>query len=131
MTRVVAGLLIRDGRLLLQQRPSDKPFPFLWETPGGKVEQHELEHLALARELFEELGITARNIGNSPVWTGLVTVGQEKVEMGFYVVGNWLGKLLPLERQGLGWFTFDEMLTLPLTPGNALIVPTIKDLLTT
>lgn len=55
--RVVAALIVRDGRVLICQRGEGKPFPLKWEFPGGKVEEGETLAGALARELKEELEI--------------------------------------------------------------------------
>jgi 8-oxo-dGTP diphosphatase len=54
---VVAGLLVRDGRVLISQRRADQSLPLQWEFPGGKVEAGEAPVAALARELREELGV--------------------------------------------------------------------------
>ncbi len=54
---VSAGLVFRDGRLLITQRHSDAHLGGLWEFPGGKREPHESFEQCLVRELFEELGI--------------------------------------------------------------------------
>ena len=56
---VVAALIWRQSRLLVCQRRSDDPFPGKWEFPGGKLEPGEEPRAALARELWEELGIRA------------------------------------------------------------------------
>ena len=51
------ALIDHDGRVLLAQRPEDKPMAGLWEFPGGKIEPDETPETALIRELDEELGI--------------------------------------------------------------------------
>ena len=56
---VVAALIELGGRLLVCQRRRDAAFALMWEFPGGKVEAGESLEVALARELREELGITA------------------------------------------------------------------------
>ncbi|MDB4963883.1 MAG: hydrolase [Myxococcales bacterium] len=57
---VVAGLIIGDDqRVLITQRRADQALPLQWELPGGKVEPGEDPVAALARELSEELGVTA------------------------------------------------------------------------
>lgn len=56
---VVAGVIERDGRVLVCRRAEDYPHPLKWEFPGGKVEEGETPAAALARELREELGTEA------------------------------------------------------------------------
>jgi len=54
---VAAGVLIREGRLLLARRPLGGHLGGLWEFPGGKREPgEEWEHCVL-REFMEELGV--------------------------------------------------------------------------
>ncbi len=57
VTNVAAGLVIREGRLLIAQRPSGSHLAGLWEFPGGKLEPGETWENCLSRELMEELGI--------------------------------------------------------------------------
>lgn len=52
-----AALVDADGRVLVQQRPADKPMGGLWEFPGGKIEPGETPEAALKRELREELAL--------------------------------------------------------------------------
>src|SRR6476661_3822940 len=54
---VVAGVVVRAGRVLISQRRADQALPLQWELPGGKVEPGEAPVAALARELREELAI--------------------------------------------------------------------------
>lgn len=57
---VVAGLLAREGKVLIGQRLQHDRHGLKWEFPGGKVEQGEGPKEALARELREELRIEAK-----------------------------------------------------------------------
>ncbi len=54
---VAAGLVFREGKLLLTQRYADAHLGGLWEFPGGKREPEETFEQCLHRELKEELGI--------------------------------------------------------------------------
>ncbi|HEY6376642.1 MAG TPA: (deoxy)nucleoside triphosphate pyrophosphohydrolase [Edaphobacter sp.] len=60
---VVAALILREGsggiEVLVCQRKPDQPMSLKWEFPGGKIEPGEGAEDALARELDEELGISA------------------------------------------------------------------------
>ena len=54
---VAAGLVFRNGKLLITQRYPEAHCGGLWEFPGGKRETGETFEACLARELKEELGI--------------------------------------------------------------------------
>jgi 8-oxo-dGTP diphosphatase len=60
---VVAALILRavdrELEVLICQRKPDQPMSLKWEFPGGKIEEGESPEDALARELNEELGISA------------------------------------------------------------------------
>jgi 8-oxo-dGTP diphosphatase len=57
---VSAGIIHRNGKILVGQRRKNDRHPFKWEFPGGKVEYGESPQQALVRELREELQIEAR-----------------------------------------------------------------------
>ena len=62
MQHVVAAVIVnRSQQVLLAKRPLDRHQGGLWEFPGGKVEHGEDARAALARELYEELGIVVRD----------------------------------------------------------------------
>jgi mutator protein MutT len=54
---VAAGLVFRQGQLLITQRNAESHLGGLWEFPGGKREADESFEQCLVRELREELGI--------------------------------------------------------------------------
>ncbi|MCU0772302.1 MAG: 8-oxo-dGTP diphosphatase MutT [Verrucomicrobia bacterium] len=57
LIEVAAGLIFRDGQLLIAQRYPGSHQGGLWEFPGGKREPGETFEAALVRELAEELGV--------------------------------------------------------------------------
>lgn len=126
IVEVVAGVLVRDRRIFLQQRPPTKDFGWLWESPGGKVEPGESHPKALRRELLEEVGVEVDlPVDQQPIWTGrfenLVTrADRAVVTVSLYFVGDrFSGEPAILDGQpGAGWFTAAEMLTLDLAPAN-------------
>ncbi|HZL43973.1 MAG TPA: (deoxy)nucleoside triphosphate pyrophosphohydrolase, partial [Verrucomicrobiae bacterium] len=57
---VSAGLVFRDGKVLITRRPAGAHLAGLWEFPGGKRRAGESFEACLCRELREELGIEVR-----------------------------------------------------------------------
>ena len=57
---MAAGLVFRQGKLLIAQRPPGAHLGGLWEFPGGKRQAGESFEQCLQRELAEELGIQAQ-----------------------------------------------------------------------
>jgi mutator protein MutT len=60
---VIAAVIIRQGKVMLCQRPPHKHHGGQWEFPGGKFEPKETLSEAAARELMEELRLTVTNVG--------------------------------------------------------------------
>ena len=58
MVEVVAGLIWKEGKFMICQRPENKARALLWEFVGGKVEHGETKEQALIRECQEELAVT-------------------------------------------------------------------------
>lgn len=53
------GIIVRDGKVLIAQRPEGKSLAGFWEFPGGKLEDGETIRQCLIRELKEELSVEA------------------------------------------------------------------------
>jgi 8-oxo-dGTP diphosphatase len=92
MKRVVAGLIVQDGKILVCQRTRHQTMPLKWEFPGGKIEEGEQPRDALRRELEEELGILA-TIGDEIARLQHEYPNGGKVELRFYVVRKYQGEL--------------------------------------
>ena len=88
MKRVVAGLIVKDGKLLVCQRTRHQTMPLKWEFPGGKIEEGEQPRDALRRELEEELGILAK-VGNEVVRIQHEYPNGGRVELRFFEVREY------------------------------------------
>jgi 8-oxo-dGTP diphosphatase len=92
MKRVVAALIVKNGKVLVCQRTRHQTMPLKWEFPGGKIEEGEQPRDALRRELDEELGIAAQ-IGDEVARIRHDYKGGGSVELRFFVVREYAGEL--------------------------------------
>ena len=92
MKQVAAGLILRDGKLLICQRTKHQPMPLKWEFPGGKIEHGEQPTDALRRELEEELGIDAK-IGDEVARIKHTYRNGGAIELRFFVVREYGGEM--------------------------------------
>ncbi len=88
MKRVVAGLIVKEGKLLVCQRTRHQTMPLKWEFPGGKIEEGEQPRDALRRELEEELGILA-SVGDEVRRIKHEYPNGAMVELRFFIVRDY------------------------------------------
>jgi mutator protein MutT len=55
--QVTAAIIVKNGKVLIAQRPLHDAFGGFWEFPGGKQEPGESLEQCLIREIFEELAV--------------------------------------------------------------------------
>lgn len=117
---------MRDGRLLVAERPEGKPYSGYWEFPGGKIEENEVGDTAIRRELHEELGI---EVQQAERWFDHLHAYPDKtVLLELWLVTEFAGEPHSRENQVLRWVNYDELLHLRLLDGNLAILSQIKSL---
>ncbi len=104
---VSAGILKKDNRVLIGQRPENHTLAGLWEFPGGKIELGETPEIALARELEEELGIEAE-VGELKI-ACTHSYGDVGIIILFYEVLFWKGEPKTKHHMNLEWVTTKEL----------------------
>jgi 8-oxo-dGTP diphosphatase len=117
---IVAGVMIKDGRILLCHRSPDRRwYPDVWDLPGGHVELGETPTEALKRELLEELGVSVRSLSRHP----LARVRTPELEMEIWPVTGWHGtpaNLVPEEHDAIALFTAEDLTTLEMAHDSYL-----------
>jgi mutator protein MutT len=104
---VSAGLVFRNGKLLITQRHKDAHLGGLWEFPGGKREPNETFEECLARELREELGIEVE-VGE--VLESITHSYPEKTVLLKFFRCRWKhNEPKPIDCLDLKWVTADEL----------------------
>ena len=113
---VVAGIFVREGRLLLAQRPPGGRYPGLWEFPGGKVQGGETPEEALVREWVEELDATPAGLEPD----GFARDGD--VTLLFFRVRALLGNPRPKGCAAVRWCDAVEARLLAMPPADVAFV---------
>ena len=112
--RIVAGMLIRESRVLQCHRSASKNgFPDVWDLPGGHIEEGENPGQALARELREELELDIAE----PKGERLARVMTDEFEMHVWRITEWEGTPsngAPEEHDEIAWFALPEARSLEL-----------------
>lgn len=124
--RAVAGILRRDEKILIAERPAGKPYSGYWEFPGGKIESRETGFDTLKRELHEEIGI---QVLSAELWFEHSHAYPDKrVYLEMWLVTAFDGEPHSKENQRLQWAALDEIMTLKLLEGNRAILEKISEL---
>ena len=123
--RVVAGVLIEDGRVLAAQRAPGKHQAGRWELPGGKTRPSESDAQALARELTEELSITVRvgaRLGESTY-----TYPHATITLVAYRCERIDGVPTAIEHAQLRWVEPDQLASLDWAPADRPFVAMLSE----
>ena len=109
---VVAALILREGsggiEVLICQRKPDQPMSLKWEFPGGKIEPGEGAEDALARELDEELGISAV-IGRRVARIRHKYRNGGAIDLQFFVVREFSGALVNRIFNDIQWASLGSL----------------------
>lgn len=127
MTRrfnVVGAVIVNNERVLAAKRGPGVSLPYMWEFPGGKIEDGESPQEALAREIGEELLVDVR-VGEEIVSTthdyefGVVTLTTYYCELRS-------GTPRLTEHAALRWLTADELSSVEWAPADIPAVERVR-----
>lgn len=123
-TVVVAGAIMRDGRLLAARRTRPDDLAGRWELPGGKAEPAETEADALRRELREELGVdveVGERIGPDVDLADRMVVRCRAVRL-----VDPPSSIVPNEHDGIRWLSADELDDLDWLEADRALIPHLR-----
>jgi 8-oxo-dGTP diphosphatase len=126
---VACALIDVDGRVLIAQRPPDKPMAGLWEFPGGKVERGERPEETLIRELEEELGIVVEEPCLAPLTFASHAYPEFHLLMPLYVCRRWQGSVTAREHARIAWVRPNRLREYPMPPADEPLISHLMTLL--
>ena len=117
---VTAGLIWKEGKLLIATRPKGTHLEGFWEFPGGKQEEGENLKECLKREIEEELGIKVM------VDELFLTVDHEypNKRISLHVFNcTWLkGEPAPRQRQETRWVILPDLSKFTFPPPDVQVI---------
>ena len=119
--QVVAGVIERDGLLLICQRKAGDRYALKWEFPGGKVEPGEDPRTALGRELEEELALEA-SIGEEILRYTYQYPARAPVLLIFYRVTEYRGEPSNRQFEQIRWEPRQRLLEYDFLDGDGEFV---------
>ncbi|HWF47660.1 MAG TPA: 8-oxo-dGTP diphosphatase MutT [Bryobacteraceae bacterium] len=114
---VSAGVIQRDGRVLVGQRRRGDRHALKWEFPGGKVESGETPQQALVRELREELQIEAA-VGSELARYEHEYPNGSRVHLLFFAVRDYQGEPLARVFEQIRWTQLETLPELDFLEGD-------------
>ncbi|MGM0613860.1 MAG: (deoxy)nucleoside triphosphate pyrophosphohydrolase [Bacteroidota bacterium] len=120
MIDVTAGIIIREGKILIAQRKRGKNRELLWELPGGKANENETLEECLKRELNEEFGVDA-GIGERFMSHHHKYPDMELTLHAFYVT-ELKGKLQLNEHKRIAWIKSEDYTKYDITEADLPIM---------
>jgi mutator protein MutT len=121
---VAAGLVFREGKLLITRRSAGGHLGGLWEFPGGKREAGETFEQCLHRELREELGIEVRIV--SLVEDILHHYPDRAVRLQFFHCRWQRHEPRPVLCDSLAWITAAQLADYAFPAADALLLDKLR-----
>ncbi len=113
MQKVTAGIIEKDGKILIAKRKTGKCIGAKWEFPGGKLEENETLEECLARELMEELNIQVKV--HEYVDSSRFFCGEKEIELIAFRVTILSGEIKLVDHEEIKWIAPQELLDYELT----------------
>lgn len=120
---VVGAVIIKSEKILCAQRGLTKTLAYKWEFPGGKVEDGEVPHEALQREINEEM-LCKVEVGDQVEHT-VYEYDFGIVHLTTYYCTLIEGDPVLTEHQEIKWLSPKELPTLDWAPAD---IPAINKL---
>lgn len=120
-------LLLKNKKILVTQRPKNKPHSYFWEFPGGKLENNENFYDAAIRELKEELCIRVSK--KKLILIDSINYSYKKnqiIIMSVFLIKKWKNELTPNEKQKMIWVKGDKIEKKNFLRGGNIILNRIK-----
>jgi len=117
---VTAGLIRKNGRVLIAKRPKGSHLEGYWEFPGGKQEKGESLGECLEREIREELGLRVKT--DQAFLTVEHDYGSKAISLHVFNCTCLAGEPKALECQEIRWVAQGDLFKFSFPPPDMKVV---------
>jgi 8-oxo-dGTP diphosphatase len=121
-THIVAAIILNpnQSKIYITKRPTHLHQGGFWEFPGGKVESGETIQQAMARELYEEIGIEV--VTQAPYQHFQYDYPDKALVFDFMLVTDFLNQPYGKEDQEGEWVEIGELSRYEFPAANVAVV---------
>lgn len=120
---VAAGIIHKNGHILITQRKKEEHLAGFWEFPGGKRQPKESWRECLKREIKEELGIEVAVRPHD--WTANYDYGDRRVHIRFHRCSILNGRNKKIRGKKFRWILPSELSRYHFPPANKEVVASL------
>ena len=120
MIDVAAGIIEKDGLILIAQRHRNDTHGLKWEFPGGTLRRNECSEEGIVRELLEELNIRVEVVRYFGYYT------EPPIRVQYYLVKYVSGDIKLTEHEQALWVPKDNLLEYDLLSGDRVIAHKLR-----
>lgn len=121
---VAAGLICKNGRVLITRRPEGRHLAGFWEFPGGKQEAGETLERCLEREIQEELGFRVK--AGDLLHSLQYEYESKIISLYLFRCVPFQGQPKALEAQDIRWITPQDLSKFKFPPPDRKIIQSIS-----
>lgn len=122
MINVAAGILEKDGKVLIAQRHRNDTHGLKWEFPGGTLRRDEPGEYGIVRELKEELNLDVEVIRYFGCYT------EPPLRIQYYLVRMISGEIKLTEHEQVAWVEKDRLHDYDLLNGDRIFVDRLRSI---
>ena len=122
---VVVGVVIKNGRVLIDRRRPDGLLGGLWEFPGGKINPGERPADAAARELREEVGVDVQP-DDKPFVTVNHAYSHFRITMQAFYCQRLRGRARAIQCAAVKWVPLAELASYAFPRANQKVLEAMR-----
>lgn len=122
MINVAAGIIEKDGLVLIAQRHRNDTHGLKWEFPGGTLRRDESGEDGIVREILEELNLCVEVVRYFGYYT------EPPIRVQYYLVKYLSGEISLVEHEQAEWVSKDRLIEFDLLSGDRIIAEKLRSI---